>query len=88
MNRREETATELLFGTEELVNTSDATVKRVASEKAAHDRACLRARRQYDAFVASCDAIFVDRVGRILQDVEVELPQLPAQFLENAELSS
>lgn len=84
--RGNDTATELIFG-EELVNTSDATVKRVTFEKAAHDRACNRARAQFDKLISSYDAVFIDRVGRILQDVEVELPGLPPQFLENAELS-
>lgn len=84
--RDDDTAAELIFG-EELVNTSDATVKRITSEKASHDRACNRARAQFDTLIASYDAVFVNRVGRILRDVEVQLPSLPPQFLENTELT-
>ena len=84
-NRDDDTAAELMFG-KELVNTSDAVVKRVTFEKSAHDRACFRAKAQFDRLIASYDAVFADRVGRILQDVEVDLPVLPPQFLENAEL--
>lgn len=84
--RDDETATELIFG-EELVNTSDATVKRITFEKSSHDRACNRAKAQFDVLIASYDAVFVNRVGRILQDADVELPPLPAQFQESRELA-
>lgn len=83
LNRQNnETPTEMIFGPESpLINTSDATVKRIAFEKNAHDRACFSARAQFDKLIASYDAVFADRVGRILQDVEVQLPPLPPQFL-------
>lgn len=73
--------------TAELVDTSDATVKRIMAEKRSHDRAVARATQQLEKLVASYDAVFIDRVGRILQDVEVQLPSLPPQFLENTELT-
>ena len=80
----EKTPTELIFGDEtRLINTSDATVKRITFEKNAHDLACRRARAHADSLVVSYDAVFSYRVGLILKDVEVELPQLPAQFLED-----
>jgi hypothetical protein len=83
-SENEKTPTELIFGKETpLVNTSDAIVKRITFEKNAHDLACKRARAQADNLVTSYDAVFSYRVGQILNDVEVELPQLPAQFLEN-----
>ncbi len=84
-SENEKTPTELIFGkdNEPLVNTSDATVKRITFEKNAHDLACRRARAQADNLVSSYDAVFSYRVGQILNNVEVELPQLPAQFLEN-----
>jgi hypothetical protein len=78
--------TELVFG-ETLVGTSDATVKRITFEKKAHDRACNRARAQLDKLIGSYDAVFADRVGKILHDVDVQLPDLPPWFMENAELS-
>jgi hypothetical protein len=76
---------ELDDDTEVLVNTSDAVVKRVTAEKGSHDRACARALERYNALIASYDAVFVDRVGKILQDVEVQLPALPQWFSENTE---
>jgi len=84
--RSDADATQLIFG-DELVNTSDATVKRVRFEKAARDRACANSKARHDAFVASCDAVFAYRVGEILRDVEVQLPQLPDSFLEGTEPS-
>jgi len=91
LNRRndDETPTELIFGNEpQLVNTSDATVKRIAFEKNAHDLACSRARAHAESLVTSYDAVFSHRVGMILKDVDVQLPDLPAQFLENEDSSN
>jgi hypothetical protein len=84
--RGDSEATSVVFG-EELVNTSDATVKRIQFEKDAHDRACARARDQVAQLLASYDASFAARVGMILQNVDVKLPTLPQQFAENMTLS-
>ena len=89
LNRHEDTPTELIFGKEPpLINTSDATVKRITFEKNAHDLACSRARAHAENLVISYDAVFSHRVGMILKDVDVQLPDLPAQFLENEDSSN
>lgn len=87
VRQRDETPTELIFG-EELVNTSDATVKRIHAERASLSRAMANAERLYQNQVTTYNAMFVNRVSRILQDADVQLEALPAQFQENAESPS
>lgn len=87
MTKREESPTELIFGTD-LVNTSDATVTRISGERAALARAMTRAENTYWAAINAYKSSFVDRVTRILVDVEVELPALPPIFQENTETPS
>lgn len=87
VRQRDETPTELIFG-EELVNTSDATVKRINAERASLGRAMAHAERLYQNQVTTYNAMFVNRVTRILQDADVQLEALPPQFQENTESTS
>ncbi len=80
---KETETTALIFGSEQpLVNTNDGVTKRVRWEHAAHERASLRALRQYQALVDMYSRMFAQRVGQILHDPEVKLPPLPPEFLE------
>lgn len=73
------------FFSEELVNTNDAIVKRVNAEHGYLIQALAKAEMRYRELVNSYNATFTYRVGMILADPEVVLPQLPQWNSEIAE---
>lgn len=72
----------------ELVNTNDAIVTRVNAERASLARAIKHAEQLFQNSIATYNAVFIQRITRILQEPDAQLAPLPPIFLENAESPS
>lgn len=78
----------MAIDTAELVNTNDAIVTRVNAERAALARAIRHAEALFQNSVATYNAVFIQRITRILQEPDAQLAPLPPVFSENAESPS
>lgn len=72
----------------ELVNTNDAIVTRINAERANLARAVNHAEALFQNTVTTYNAVFIQRITKILQEPDAQLAPLPPVFLGNAESPS